>query len=59
MKRWHLVASRDEWLMAYDDSYTNKAMKDHANTYAGFLSMMKWSIAGIALVLFCLATFVA
>jgi hypothetical protein len=41
------------------DTYTNKAMKDHANTYTGFLAMLKWGIMAIALVLVALATFLA
>ncbi len=45
--------------MAQDNQYTNKAMKDHAGTYNGFLTMMKWSIALIILVLVALAVFVA
>jgi hypothetical protein len=41
------------------DTYTNKAMKDHANTYTGFLAMLKWGIMAVALVLVALAMFVA
>lgn len=45
--------------MAHDKPYTDKAMQDHANTYFGFKSMMKWAIAVIALVLIILAVFFA
>ncbi|MBV7257771.1 aa3-type cytochrome c oxidase subunit IV [Pacificimonas sp. WHA3] len=43
--------------MSAQKPYTHKAMKDHANTYAGFKSLMKWSIAVIVLVLLALAVF--
>lgn len=45
--------------MANGNPYTDKAMKDHANTYHGFLTMLKWGIAAVALVLAILAIFVA
>lgn len=45
--------------MAQQKPYTDKAMKDHAATYLGFMSMMKWAIALIALLLIVLAVFVA
>lgn len=45
--------------MANDTAYTDKAMKDHANTYSGFKAMLKWGMAAIALVLIILAVFVA
>ncbi|MBB4633531.1 aa3-type cytochrome c oxidase subunit IV [Sphingosinicella soli] len=37
--------------MAQNNAYTNKAMKDHAKTYEGFLAMLKWGTIGIVLVL--------
>lgn len=43
--------------MAQDNQYTNKAMKDHAATYGGFLAMMKWGTVLIALTLIALAVF--
>jgi Bacterial aa3 type cytochrome c oxidase subunit IV len=46
-------------LMAQQKPYTDRAMKDHAHTYFGFKSLLKWSMATIALVLIILAVFVA
>ncbi len=37
--------------MAQNSSYTDKAMKDHAKTYAGFLAMMKYGTIMIVFVL--------
>ncbi len=37
--------------MAQNNAYTNKAMKDHAKTYEGFLAMLKWGTGLIVLVL--------
>ena len=45
--------------MSAKKPYTHKAMKDHADTYFGFKSLMKWSIALIVIVLLGLAIFVA
>ncbi|MHB9881035.1 aa3-type cytochrome c oxidase subunit IV [Pacificimonas sp. ICDLI1SI03] len=45
--------------MSPQKPYTAKAMKDHATTYFGFKSLMKWSIGGIVIVLLGLAIFVA
>lgn len=44
--------------MAHEKPYTDKAMKDHANTYVGFKSLMKWSIAAIVIVLIGLLLFI-
>lgn len=43
--------------MAQNSSYTDKAMKDHAKTYAGFLAMLKYGTAAIALVLLGMLVF--
>ncbi len=43
--------------MAHDKPYTDKAMKDHANTYEGFLAMLKWGMGLIALVLLGMLVF--
>ncbi|MEM8826298.1 MAG: hypothetical protein AAF205_00880 [Pseudomonadota bacterium] len=43
--------------MSAKKPYTAKAMKDHAHTYFGFKSLMKWSIAGIVIILLGLAVF--
>ena len=37
--------------MAQNSTYTDKAMKDHAKTYAGFLAMLKYGTGFIVLVL--------
>jgi len=37
--------------MAQNSTYTDKAMKDHAKTYTGFLAMMKYGTGFIVLVL--------
>ncbi len=43
--------------MAQDKPYTDKAMKDHANTYMGFLAMLKWGTILIVLVLLAMLIF--
>ncbi|MGB7405275.1 MAG: aa3-type cytochrome c oxidase subunit IV [Pacificimonas sp.] len=37
--------------------YTAKAMKDHADTYGGFKTLVKWSIGVIVVILLGLALF--
>ena len=43
--------------MALEKPYTDKAMKDHANTYAGFLTMLKWGMGLIVLILLGMLVF--
>jgi hypothetical protein len=43
--------------MAQQKPYTDKAMQDHAHTYLGFKSMMKWAILLIAIIVVSLAIF--
>ncbi|MEE4350050.1 MAG: hypothetical protein V2J26_07465 [Pacificimonas sp.] len=45
--------------MSAEKPYTDKAMKDHATTYFGFKSLLKYSIALVVVVLLGLALFVA
>ena len=45
--------------MSVKKPYTHKAMKDHAVTYFGFKSLLKWGIAVVVIVLLGLAIFAA
>ena len=45
--------------MDVNKPYTQKAIQDHARTYFGFKSLLKWAIGLVVAVLLILAIFVA